>query len=774
VASFLTSNLTVAYLLGALFNGPLVFAMYADVLFGRQGTILIKQWSIGERLGDFTRGILSFAGIFYFLVITVVALYVCMVLISRRHWVRGRDAVGQATQFAIRALALVVVGVALNVFFQNHNPRADISTEQLSSLSPETLKLLANLKLERPVQIEAFVSPEVPEVYVQTRLNLLAMLRGLEARGGAKVRLQITPTERFSEEAQRAEKRYGITAHRVMTTNRGTMAEDFIYLGVAMNCGLEKVILPFIDRGIPVEYELVRSICTVTEQKRKKIGVLQTDAQLYAQFDMQSMSPGSNWPIIDELEKQYDVSQVDATNPITEHYDALLAVQPSSLTQEQMDHFVAAIKGGMPTVIFEDPFPVFAGNVPGTSAPKRPPGGMNPMMGMQQQPPTPKGDRTALWNTLGINFTDDQIVWQNFCPDPKLASLVERDKEFVFVGQGSGAKQPFGDGDPASSGLQKILMPFPGAMTRLNTSDLKFTPLLTTGDKSGTVRYGDMLQQSFMGPTGLNPDRRRELGGTEYVLAAHIQGHLKGSMPMAAEESNSGDKAKNEKKPAPAAPLGPAGKSPLIDVIVVADIDMLNWQFFRMREAGDMPEQGFHTDFDNVTFVLNCLDEVAGDNRFLAIRKRRPIYRTLIRIEEATADARKKNDHAFHELEAQYEKTKRDEDAAFTAEIDKIKKRIQSQGANVDLNEVSATLGLAQQTAEQRKEAKLAQAKQELDRRKNEIDTEWNVEVRRLQDWYKLWAVLLPPIPPLAVALAVFLNRRWREREGVARSRLRS
>ena len=53
-------------------------------------------------------------------------------------------------------------------------------------------------------------------------------------------------------------------------------------MGVAMNCGLqEKVVVPFIDRGIPVEYELVRSLCTVTQQKRKRIGVLGTDAPLY-------------------------------------------------------------------------------------------------------------------------------------------------------------------------------------------------------------------------------------------------------------------------------------------------------------------------------------------------------------------------------------------------------------------------------------------------------------------------------------------------------------
>ena len=39
----------------------------------------------------------------------------------------------------------------------------------------------------------------------------------------------------------------------------------------------------------------------------------------------------------------------------------LLAVQPSSLGPQEMDNFVAAVAGGQPTAIFEDPAPVFGG-----------------------------------------------------------------------------------------------------------------------------------------------------------------------------------------------------------------------------------------------------------------------------------------------------------------------------------------------------------------------------------------------------------------------------
>ena len=50
-----------------------------------------------------------------------------------------------------------------------------------------------------------------------------------------------------------------------------------------------------------------------------------------------------------------------------------------------------------------------------------------------------------------------------------------------------------------------------------------------------------------------------------------------------------------------------------------------------------IPDLDIHLNLDNITFVLNALDSLAGDNRFIDVRKRRPKYRTLTRIEEWTA-----------------------------------------------------------------------------------------------------------------------------------------
>ena len=244
------------------------------------------------------------------------------------------------------------------MFLARHDSlRADITVEGLSSLAPQTRKLLRDLNPKYPIQIYAYVSENVPENYIQTKLNLLSTLSELKAAAGDKLDVDVRTLDPLSQDATQAEQQFGIRPQPVEGRSRGARAPEDIFLAVAVTCGLDKVVIPFFDRGLPVEYELVRSIATVSQQKRKKVGVLTTDAKLYGGFDMQSMSSTRNEMIIDELQKQYNVVQVDPTAPIKDQYDVLLAVQPSSLGPQQMEHFIAAVKNGQPTAIFEDPFP---------------------------------------------------------------------------------------------------------------------------------------------------------------------------------------------------------------------------------------------------------------------------------------------------------------------------------------------------------------------------------------------------------------------------------
>ena len=807
VASFLTGNLTVAFILGVAFNAPLVFLNVVDAIVrGSEWTATAKGWSVGEQMSDFGRGVISLSSIVYFLMIVVVMLYLCMVLIGRRHWLGGRGGKTLGPHYVIRALALMALAIGFTLLAQNWNMRVDATAEGLNSLSAETKSLIASLDPQHPVVIEAYISPNVPEEFVQTKLDLENMLREFEKLSHGKIEAKINDqVEPLTEEAQRAQQQFGISAQDVVSQNRGVWKQDQIFLGAAMTCGLEKFVIPFFERGIPVEYELVRSIATVTQQKRKRVGVLQTDVELFGGFDLSSGMPRQRPKerLIEELEKQYDVVRVDPNSPIKDRYDVLLAVQPSSLNPQQMTNFVDAVRSGQPTAIFEDPLPIAMNTASGTGQARRP--RQEAMMMMQPPPTEPKGDIKQLWDLLGVELlkvsrrsafgeldSDYAIAWQDFKPR-QFAGIERITPEWVFISKEipPGDVKPFNETDSASSGLQELLLLFPGAWVKLNAATTNFEPLVKTGTNTGAMMVKDVMA-SRNDPSEL---RRMEGAPTKemYVLAAHITGKPK-SVDSAEEEAAS-DKAgadakaaeaKDSKKDDKAATkdeksigAGAENKAGDINVILVADVDMLHSEFFDLR-ARRVPEAegSLRLDTDNVTFVLNLLDVLAGDTRFVDVRKRQPVHRPLSTVVARTQDARDKTEGAVTE----FNKATREEQDKLNKEIKMTKESLQDEldklrrEGNTDarvLQQKMIELSLKLQVEERRKEARIEQSRREAQQKIDEANRELTAAVRGVQDDYKLWSVILPPVPPLLVAFFVFFHRRTKEREGVSKARLR-
>ena len=760
VASFLTSNLTVAFILGLILNAPLAVADQASAVMSPKLAERVRGWSLAEHFSDFGRGVVSLSSIAFFLGVAAVCLYVAMVLIGRRHWTGRRDGGRMGVHYLARSLGLVAAAVGAVLLCRAMDVRADLSEERISSLSPDTRKLLAALEKNRSVDIKAYVSPTVPEDYTQVRLNLLNSLRQFQRLGAGRVKVEVVDTEPKTEAAALASQQFGIEPVTVLSRVRGTYREEQIFLGCAFTSGLEKVVVPFFDKGTPVEYELIRSICTVAQQKRKRLGVLATDADLFGGFDMMSGQQRPRQPILDELEKQYDVVQVDASAPITERYDVLLAVQPSSLGPEQMPNFVAAVKAGQPVAIFEDPLPVLMTSVPGTAQPRRGPGG--PMAMFQPQGGQPKGDIGQLWQALGMKLgggtarpamgqmgSSPYVVWQDYNPHPK----IDLPSEFVFVdakssGDRGGKVQSFNQAEPVTAGLQEVLFPFPGAVVKDDKADVGWKPLARTTTRSGTIEV-----EQVMGNRGDMRQLRafEKQGSDSMVLAVAI-----------------------ERKPAPAVDGQPAESRP-IRAVVVADIDLLDGRIFGLRNR---PDEVFGLDFDNVTFALNVLDSLAGDDRFIGIRKRKPKHRTLERIEDAVAKSREDAENQRAVFNADFEKAESEANAGMQQEVGAFEKKIKEMEAAGDADPQAAMqavqqLASKQRLAQRRLDTKIEQLKRRRDAEVEAVERQLDAKIRREQDRQKWLAVLLPPIPPLVVAFFVYFRRRAQEREGVAKSRLR-
>jgi ABC-type uncharacterized transport system involved in gliding motility auxiliary subunit len=356
----------------------------------------------------------------------------------------------------------------------------------------------------------------------------------------------------------------------------------------------------------------------------------------------------------------------------------------------------------------------------------------------------------------------------------------------------------------------------------LNSSDLKFTELVSTSDRTGTVRYDQIVERGFMGPPRMNPDLPllERPSHEKYSMAAQIKGKLKptdphaeiphganphGSIPkadlqMSDEPAGEAAEAKADAEPKAEEPKAEEAKpaeekagdakaaetkapetkaaetksadakpaEPEINVVVVGDIDCLYGAFFALRARGEDPDNEFDFKFDNVPFVLNVLDVLAGDDRFVEIRTRRPSHRTLSEVAKRTEAAREAADKARQKFNEKFENTRMKEQKEFDDRLAELKKR-----PGVNPQQQMIEILQAQQVGQRRLDTKLETLKQERDREIKKSERDLAVKVREVQDNYKLWAVLLPPIPPLIVAFIVFFNRRANEREGVSKARLR-
>ena len=169
--------------------------------------------------------------------------------------------------------------------------------------------------------------------------------------------------------------------------------------------------------------------------------------------------------------------------------------------------------------------------------------------------------------------------------------------------------------------------------------------------------------------------------------------------------------------------------------------------------------------------MLNALDALAEDNRFIEIRKRRRHHPILTKIDEDTDQARKETTKTRERLQKEFEEKLAESDKKFGEQFAELQKKMQSGGT--DAQAAVTQIAIMQRDRQKRQQAVQEALQRKLDQQVNKIDTELEVKIRSVQNWYKRCAVLLPPILPLALALIVFFVRRVQERQGAVRGRMR-
>jgi ABC-2 type transport system permease protein len=637
----------------------------------------------------------------------------------------------------IRVLALGVMVVSATYIGHRTQARTDVSEEGLSQLTPDTLEVIKGITAERPVTVHAYVSDDVPGEYVEVRSRLLNILREMESSGGAGLQVRIVAPKEYSPEAEEAMDKYGILPQALADKQGSRVEAKPTFLGLAFVSGPREEVVPFLSPGLSVEYEVARALRVVTQDDKKVVGILRTDAPIMGNFDIQTRQQQPAWRIVEELRKQYEVRSLNPTTSIPDDVDVLLVPQLASLTQGELDKVGEYIDAGRPALLTVDPFPTFNPAL-APSQPKPDPqggGGMGGMMGGGQPPPPPKGDYKGLLSGIGVEWADDKIVYETVNPHPSFENVP---RQVVFV------TGPFEGVDPVVDGLEEVVVLFGGELRKSASFGGQWKGLLHTSNRAGFNLFEDMISEHpLFGLQMLPPPYKQSpITGEKHVIAARVTGG-----GVAAE----GEGAVKDR-----------------NVVVVADLDLFHDQFFQLRErGGDVDGDGqIDLRFDNVTFLLNLVDSLTGDDRFIELRKRQPKFRRLTWMDEATEDARKGAEDKRAKANEEAEKGLEEAQKALDEAVAAIKGR-------TDLDETTkeVMVASAQQAENRRLDVKESKIEREKAKALHRIDTERKRKEDEIQDKVRMESVGLPPVPVLLLGIFIFLRRRSRETESIPKSR---
>ncbi len=172
-------------------------------------------------------------------------------------------------------------------------------------------------------------------------------------------------------------------------------------------------------------------------------------------------------------------------------------------------------------------------------------------------------------------------------------------------------------------------------------------------------------------------------------------------------------------------------------------------------------------DFDNVTFVLNCVDVLAGDDAYIALRKRRPKHRTLEKIEQQTRN---------FVVQAQKEGKQADEEAKDA--LDKAQKSLDTKVGKIrddkELDERGREIKLMALERVENRRLDVEKAAIDDQKRRKQQDSRARKEeaVREIETSVRVAAIVVSPLPALLLAGLVFGVRAGRENRGANPNRL--
>jgi len=532
----------------------------------------------------------------------------------------------------VGVVVMLVILIAANVIVGLAKVRVDLTADSLYTLSEGTRKVLSKLDTKVKVRLYVTQGENTMPTGLQSHARRVEDLLN-EFRQASNGRIQIEKLDpQPDSDAEESATIDGVQGQMVSMN-------DKLYLGLAVSCVDQRVAIPFLtpDRDKLLEYDIARAITQVTATAKPVIGVM-TGLPMFGQpmnpMMMQMGQRGQNpWVFITELKNDFEVKQIEMTaDKIDESVKVLIVVHPKQITdgaQYAIDQFL--MRGGK-LIAFLDPLSI----VDSRSSMQ------NPMQRAAQG----GSSLDKLLKAWGLEFDSNKVL-----ADAKFVTRISRGqgREEVVPTVLSMGPEGITAGDPVTSQIDNILLPFSGAFTGTPVSGLTQAVLLKSTAKSQMVEKfmaemaGEQVMKDFV-PSG-----------KEHNLAVRLTGKFKTAFPNG---KPSDVKPTDEKKDEKAEDKSESLKESKTDtvVILVGDSDFV-YDEFAGQVQNVFGQQIFLPRNGNISLAQNIADQAGGDVNLIQVRSRATVNRPFTVVKRMQAEAEESYRAKIKQLEGELSST---------------------------------------------------------------------------------------------------------------------
>ena len=516
-----------------------------------------------------------------------------------------------------------VILLSVNVFSETQlrSGNVDLTQNQLYTLTDGTRDVLSSI--DEPIRMRLYFSKALGENVSSFQRYFDRVRRLLERYSdiaGGKLLLEVYDPEPFSDAEDRA---VAAGLQGIPLSAGGSN----VYFGIyASNSTDNEMLIPFmtLEREKFLEYDLTKMIYSLANPVKNVVGVISALPISGGMTQQRQQIP--EWYVMTQIKEIFEVRQLQPNlDEIPEDVNLLMLVQPVGLTDNALfaiDQF--ALRGGK-VLAFVDPVSdVATRQMPGITGGQKDTGieRLLTAWGIELAESKVAGDidhaRRVQFSSAGQPVVIDYVAW-------------------LALGEAS-----LDEDDVVSGGIERLHIASAGILDPVEGAKTTFTPLLVTGPRGMRI---DASNFAFV-PDPVKLLEEYAPGGMPLTLAARVTGPAKTAFPdgapkpEAAETADpaTGDEQSEETQATEVDETPPALKDGTVNVIVVADSDLLHdsfWVQFQefLGQRVPVPEA------NNADFVLNALDNLTGGQALVGLRGRGVEARPFHLVEQLRRDA---------------------------------------------------------------------------------------------------------------------------------------